>query len=102
VGRNAAAGAYTLSADKFTLEKIGDLPAPLIGGIGLTDGAVIIGGTNGVPGSISYLLATTNLALPLSDWMRLATNLVGPTGGFSITTAMNPAPEQFYRLQLEP
>jgi hypothetical protein len=102
VGRNAAAGAYTLSADKFTLEKIGELPAPLIGGIGLMDGAVIIGGTNGVPGSISYLLATTNLALPLSDWMRLATNLVGPTGGFSITTAMNPAPEQFYRLQLEP
>ncbi len=65
-------------------------------------------GTNlvlsGVSGSLSgsyYVLTTTNLALPLAQWQRIATNNFDAAGNFSFTNTI-PAGifDRFYRLQL--
>lgn len=45
-----------------------------------------------------YTLASTNLALPVTNWTLMATNQFGPGGGFSFTNAVDSgkAQEFFY------
>jgi autotransporter-associated beta strand protein len=62
---------------------------------------VVITGTNGQAGDAYYLLATTNLALPLNQWHTVATNVLNANGNFTYTgtnvvTAGNN--QQFYSL----
>jgi hypothetical protein len=103
IGQNAVAGAFTLSADKFTLLLLGPVESPRIADIVLNSGNVIISGTNGIPGTTCYLLTTTNLILAMASWTRVATNIVGPGGGFSFTNLVNvDASARFYRLRLGP
>lgn len=62
---------------------------------------LVISGTNGMPGSTNFILTATNLALPLSNWTRLATNLFDSTGSFAFTNTPSPAsPQRFYLLQV--
>ena len=62
---------------------------------------VIFNGTNGALNWPYLELATTNLALPLSQWQRVATNAFDGAGNFTFTNALNPgALQKFYRLQL--
>lgn len=59
---------------------------PLMTGMQLQGGNLIITGTNGnAPGSPFYTLAATNLASPLASWTILATNQFGAGGGFGFT-----------------
>jgi hypothetical protein len=44
------------------------------------------------------VLATTNVALPVSNWTRIATNSFAG-GNFSFTNAVN-LPQRFYLLQV--
>ena len=72
-----------------------------IGGITLVGTGVAFNGTNGAPNGNFYLLGSSNLALPLAQWTRLATNQFGPNGNFNFTNASaTNAPQEFYRLQL--
>ncbi|HTV43320.1 MAG TPA: choice-of-anchor tandem repeat GloVer-containing protein [Candidatus Sulfotelmatobacter sp.] len=51
------------------------------------------------PGSTNYLYATTDLALPLSQWQLIATNVAAPNGLFQfIDTNTMGVPAKFYRL----
>jgi alpha-L-fucosidase len=76
-------------------------PVPLIGGIQVSGNKVIITGTNGTAGADYDLLASTNLALPMSNWTVLSTNQFGPGGGFNCTNSAHPDwPQTFYRLRL--
>ena len=62
---------------------------------------LILGGTNGWPGQYYYVLASTNLALPRSQWTPMATNPFDPRGNFNFTNPVNPdQPYLFYLLQL--
>jgi autotransporter-associated beta strand protein len=62
----------------------------------------IMSGTNGVPGWIYYVLASTNLELPLASWTRILTNQFTPTGAFALTNAISSSiSQQFYLLQLQ-
>ncbi len=48
-----------------------------------------------------YILGTTNAALPLDLWTRLATNHFDSNGNFSFTNSINPSsPREFYLIQL--
>jgi len=77
---------------------------PHIGKLTMTGLNVAISGTNGVNGGTYYLLDSTNLAKPLSQWTVVATNVVntnGASGGFTFTgTNVITAglPQQFYIL----
>ena len=66
-----------------------------------TGGSLIFTGSNGPAGGTNYLVATTNLALPLTAWALVATNTFDLTGNYTFTNVM-PAgvPQRFHRLQL--
>lgn len=62
----------------------------------------ILSGTNGVPGWTYYVLASTNVSLPWTNWSIIATNTFDATGHFNFTNPVNPAaPQSFYLLQLK-
>lgn len=65
-------------------------PVPgIIGSSVAASGAnMIFNGTNGPDGGIYYVLTSTNVALPLSQWTPVATNTFSPTGTFSVTNAI--------------
>lgn len=76
---------------------------PRITGFNLSGSNLILNGTNGVPGYTYAVLSSTNVALPLSNWTRVATNTFGLTGGFIITNSITASePRRFYLLQLTP
>jgi len=55
----------------------------------------------GHPGGTYWVLASTNAAVPISQWTRVATNAFDPVSGqFSITNIVTPgSPQLFYRLR---
>jgi hypothetical protein len=71
----------------------------VVGGIHVSNGIIIVTGTNGAAGANYYLLETTNLALPASSWTVLSTNQFSADGSFSLTIFSNSNwPQAFYRL----
>jgi len=63
-------------------------------------GGLVLSGT-GPTNGVFYVVASTNLTQPLSQWARIATNQCDGAGHFSVTNAMNPSVSSlFYRLQL--
>jgi hypothetical protein len=87
------------------LDDISVLPAqPGLTGLNLAGANVVASGSNGLSGQTYHLLASTNLALPLSQWTPVATNIVNTTGNFTITAtnAVDPAAsQQFYILKFQ-
>jgi hypothetical protein len=51
----------------------------------LSGANLIITGTNGQSGDAYYLLQSTNLARPLSQWNTVGTNVLGSNGLFTAT-----------------
>jgi hypothetical protein len=47
---------------------------PVIGGISFSGTNIVITGTNGTAGANYYVLTTTNLLTPLTNWTILTTN----------------------------
>jgi hypothetical protein len=72
--------------------------------ITIANGNVVITGTNAQATGVYYLLASTNMALPLSLWIPVATNVVntnGASGAFTFigTNVVTPGgKQQFYIL----
>ena len=74
---------------------------PVITGIQIIGGNLIVTGTNGTAGGNYFVLATTNLALPATNWSFIATNQFGAGGTVNFTNPLNPnSPQTFYRLRL--
>ncbi len=87
-----------------TLGVVGEQPPPEpeIEGVTLANGNLVLSGTGGPVNRNYYVLSSTNVALPLINWARLATNQFGASGSFSFTNAVDPnTPERFYLLQVE-
>ncbi len=75
--------------------------APGISAIHFSPSALLLSGTNGVPLWNYYLLTSTNLALPLSNWSSIATGLFDGSGSFQITNPLDPNSSQnFFLLQV--
>lgn len=61
----------------------------------------IFNSSNGPAGGASYLVATTNLALPIEQWATVATNVFDLSGNCAITNSPDPGQAQrFYRIGL--
>jgi len=67
-------------------------------GTGPNAGNVTINGTGGQAGDAYYLLQSTNVALPLSQWNVVATNVLGANGSFTFigTNVVAPGDNQQY------
>jgi rhamnogalacturonan endolyase len=76
--------------------------APLISSVSLNGGDLIFAGTNGPVDATYYVLTSTNITVPLTNWTRIATNQVPANATFIFTNAISPGSAQgFYRLQVE-
>ena len=77
-------------------------PPPLIRGFVVSGTNLVINGGGSTPGRMYYVLASTNVALPVDLWPRIVTNNFDGGGNFQFTNALNPnAPQQFYLLQVQ-
>ena len=79
-------------------------PAPNPVSINISAGGTnfIFSGTNGNAGAPYYVLSSTNLNLPFSNWTAIATNNFDTNGNFIFTNPADPStPQTFYMLQLQ-
>jgi uncharacterized protein with beta-barrel porin domain len=73
---------------------------PVIGNISISGSGLGLSGTGGVGNASFYLLGSTNIAAPLSNWTRLLTNQFDGGGNFNFTNATGPNGQNYFRLQL--
>jgi autotransporter-associated beta strand protein len=74
---------------------------PTIGSVGVSGGNLVLRGAGGMTNGTYYVLISTNVAAPLTNWTRLLTNQFDGSGSFNFTNPMMPAAVQnFYLLQL--
>jgi autotransporter-associated beta strand protein len=75
---------------------------PEIGSIQLVGGNLVVQGGGGSAHAGYYVLTSTNLALPLSQWTPITTNVFDGNGNFIFTNSLNLNVTQcFYRLQAQ-
>ena len=75
--------------------------SPVVGSLGVMGGKLVLTGSGGITNGSYYVLSSTNLAAPLTNWTRLATNRFDNGGNFDVTNAMNNnSPQSFYLIQL--
>jgi hypothetical protein len=81
---------------------IGVVNAPELsfGRIFISGTGVIFSGFGGQANALYWVLTSTNLALPATNWTRLLTNRFDGFGDFVFTSAFSyGGPPRFYRLQ---
>jgi hypothetical protein len=77
-------------------------PPPRFSAVGVSGANFIFSVTNGVPNWPCWLLASTNLTLPLKQWTAISTNAFDGNGNFVFTNAANfNVPQTFYLLKLQ-
>ncbi|HXE43329.1 MAG TPA: hypothetical protein VN516_09920, partial [Candidatus Baltobacteraceae bacterium] len=77
-------------------------PTPTVSRAATDGNNFTLNGSGGVPNWAYYILTSTNVAAPLSQWIPIATNNFDEAGNFSITNSTDPvASQQFYLLQLQ-
>jgi len=61
---------------------------------------VIVTGTNGEPNALYDVLTSTNVALPLTNWLSLLTNQFNASGAFSFTNPIAPGePQRYFQIR---
>jgi hypothetical protein len=79
-------------------------PSPALTSIRLSGTNVVLNAANGFVGGTYYVLTSTNLTMPLNQWLPLSTNVLGASGSFTLTASNGFAPKfprQFYVLQVQ-
>ena len=60
---------------------------------------LVLSGANGIVGAPYYLLTSTSIGLPVTNWITLLTNVFGPGGIFSDNVPLDSAEAvRFYRV----
>jgi len=100
-GINLGWNTNTLASDGTVRVVSAPTAQPRISDFEFSGANLILSGTNGVPGWTFYVLASTNLALPIASWPSIATNQFDDSGAFSITNAADLSLScQFFILEL--
>jgi autotransporter-associated beta strand protein len=75
---------------------------PVIANLGIIGGKLVLTGTGGITNGTYYVLTSTNMVAPLSNWTRLLTNQFDAGGNFNFTNAIKTNNAQsYYLLQLQ-
>jgi polygalacturonase len=74
---------------------------PVFNSVQVSNGTnLVMSGTSGATNLNYYILSSTNLTLPLSQWSLLGSNQCNGSGGFSFTNVISASsPQRFFRLQ---
>jgi hypothetical protein len=80
---------------------VNNRPAPGFASIHLAGTNVVLNATNGFVGGTYYVLTSTNLATPLSQWLSVSTNVLGATGNFVLNATNANLPHQFFLLRVK-
>jgi len=100
IGATPATYTYTIDTSNQGLVNL-VVSLPQFGGISANASGIVLSGSGGATNGTYYLLASTNLALPLIRWPRVATNQFDANGNFIFTNAFGTnSPQSFYRLQM--
>jgi autotransporter-associated beta strand protein len=76
--------------------------APVITSASMSGNHFVLSGSGGAATANFYLLGSTNLSAPVTNWTRLQTNQFDGSGNFTVTNVINPGwLEMFYQLQLQ-
>jgi hypothetical protein len=95
LSNNVAAGSVDLVAVQMLAN------GPQFSAVKLMGTNLVISGTSGVGNWPYFVLACTNLALPVNQWPSVATNVFDGSGNFIFTNRLSTKPSvQFFRLQL--
>ena len=102
LGKNPSANGYWISSDRFLLFQLqAGLPqSPRISAADFSGVNPVLSGSNGIPTATYYVLASTNVILPVAKWQVVATNQFDAAGNFNFS--LNPGPaiaRQFYLLK---
>ena len=90
----------TLSTDGILRVQAGSA-RPQIAAIGLSNGAFVFSGAGGSPNGTYHVISSTNIALPLTNWIPVLTNTFDASGNFSVTNVIDPNTKQrFFLLQV--
>jgi fibronectin-binding autotransporter adhesin len=74
---------------------------PVFNSISLSGTNLLFSGSGGPTNVSYYVLSSTNVSLPRSNWSRIGTNQFNGAGAFSFTNGINPnTPRSFYLIQL--
>ena len=74
---------------------------PVIGSVGLVSGELVLNGSGGITNGTYYVLTSTNVAAPLTDWSHLQTNQFDGGGSFNFTIPINQnSAQRFYLLKI--
>jgi hypothetical protein len=79
-------------------------PEPTIMSISLSGTNLVINGSNGLSNRTYQVLASTNVALSVSQWSPVATNVLNVNGNFTITVTNgvdSSFPQRFFILRLQ-
>jgi hypothetical protein len=75
-------------------------PQPRFVSVNATGGKLVASGIGGGPLGNYYLLTATNVALPMANWTRTATNQFDASGNFSLTNTLDlNASRTFFRIE---
>lgn len=78
-----------------------DLPSPPCLNISLSGANLVLNCTNGPASGTYYVLASTNIAMPVANWTVIATNFFDGNGYPLFTNAMgNNSPQRYFRIRL--
>ena len=89
----------TYGSTNFTL--VAGSGSPQFGTFNLSGTNLFFNGTGGSPGSNYVVLVTTNLTIPLTNWLALITNTFDGSGQFRYTNNVSPVkPRQFFIFKL--
>lgn len=76
-------------------------PSPMFSAMGANESSFIFNGTNGISDWPYYVLASTNMSLPPTNWEIILTNYFDDYGNFIFTNPKNMlVPKSFYLLKL--
>jgi hypothetical protein len=59
---------------------------------------VLVGGAGGPSNLLYYVLGSTSVALPLTEWLRIGTNQFNAVDGFSFTNPLPPSTPQMFEV----
>lgn len=76
------------------------LPTPTFVSPTLSGSNLVLSGTGGPANGTYYVLASTNVAIPLNNWVKVTTNNFDGSGAFSFTNSVIGSAQQFFTLQL--